>query len=983
MLIGGLVASAEDEGDGTALIWYGRIISDVAHGYLAPAYNGDTPSKSSFAHRSTAMNRLSIFILCLSWICADSGALAEDSKQATFSAEQIEFFERKVRPVLLDRCLQCHGPEEQEVGLRLDSREAVTRGSIDRPVVNLQRPGDSLLIQAIRYDSDLQMPPTKRLADDEVAALVRWVEMGLPWPAGEPVLTDKSSDAWKQHWAFQPVSRPPLPTAQRQDWPQSSIDRFVLAKLDDAKLASSAPVERRALLRRLTFDLTGLPPTADQIGELMSDSSPDAFERLVDRLLASPRYGERWGRHWLDIARYADNKGYTFFGEKKFPWSYTYRDYVVQAFNEDLPYDQFLLQQLAADQLDLGGDPRPLAAMGFLTIGGQFMDNTHDIIDDRIDVVCRGLMALTVTCARCHDHKYDPIPQADYYSLYGVFRSGYQPVVPPLATKPPATGEYRKFAAEMESREKKLIDFVTQKHRELVDGARMRVAEYLGAVHDRKGQPPTDDFMLLTDKGALNPGMVLRWQVYLEQHAADHPVWAPWHAFANLSEEQFSQQSPDVLRKLLNNGKQSINSMVAASLVSPPNSIDDLARRYGELFKSIESEWQQFIKDAESAGLATPQRMADSHEEQLRQELYGPGAPPNVPVILGWGFLTLFPDRPTQAEYKKHLKDVQDWMAKAPDAPPRAMVLLDSDSPHDPRIFLRGNASRLGDAVPRQFIGFLQAKKIPIENGSGRLEMAREIADARNPLTARVLVNRVWMYHFGQGLVSTPSDFGLRSDPPSHPLLLDHLASEFTSGGWSIKQLHRKILTASVYRQESHDRPSCAAVDPENRLLWKMNRRRLDFESLRDSLLAVGHCSDHQVGGPPSDIFSTKLNSRRTIYGFVDRMDVQPVLTTFGFPNPVATSAKREATTVPPQALYWMNHSFLTEVAKRISTRADIKQLGPEQRIAGLYGLLFGRTPTDDERLFANNYLGSNPTTEQQVSYIHALLMTNEFVFVD
>jgi hypothetical protein len=410
-----------------------------------------------------------------------------------------------------------------------------------------------------------------------------------------------AADDAKRHWAFQPVRKPALPAVRDGAWPRTSVDRFVLAKLEEKGLTPSPPADRRTLIRRATFDLLGLPPTPEEVAAFEADPAPDAYERLIDRLLASPRYGERWGRHWLDVARFADTKGYVFFEEAQFPWAWTYRDYVVRAFSDDLPYDRFLLEQLAADRLSLGKDRRPLTALGFLTLGGRFMNNAHDIIDDRIDVVTRGLLGLTVGCARCHDHKYDPISMRDYYSLYGVFASCAEPTVPPLFEDPPATPQYAAFAKEMQAREAKLKEFVKAKHDELVRSAKTRVAEYLMAAHAQRDQPTTEEFMLLADGGDLNPTMIVRYQKYLERaRKGRHPVWAAWHALADLPDKDFAAQAPAVCAQLTKpDSSHPVNPLVAAAFAAkPPKTLNEAAQRYGELLNAAEALWQERVRDA-------------------------------------------------------------------------------------------------------------------------------------------------------------------------------------------------------------------------------------------------------------------------------------------------------------------------------------------------------------------------------------------------
>jgi hypothetical protein len=778
-----------------------------------------------------------------------------------------------------------------------------------------------------------------------------------------------------------------VPPVNDQAWPRTSVDRYILAKLEEKGLAPSPPADRRTLLRRATFDLTGLPPTPEEVAAFEADPAPDAWLRVVDRLLASPRYGERWGRYWLDVARYADTKGYVFFQEAEFPWAYTYRDYVIRSLNEDLPYDLFVLQQLAADQLPLGSDRRPLTALGFLTLGGRFMNNEQDILDDRIDVVGRGLLGLTVSCARCHDHKFDPIPSADYYSLYGVFASCVEPTVPPLFQEPPRTPEHAKFAKELEARERKLTEFVRKKHTELVSAARTRAAEYLLAAHALRDQPSTEDFMLIADGGDLNPRMLQRWQSYLRRtRTTHHPVWVPWHAFADLPEKDFAARASELSARLAQpDPAHPVNPVVAKAFADrPPRTLAEAAQRYGELLNGADRLWQEAVQRA-AAGKAVAAALPEPAEEELRQVFYGPDGPPNV-AMNPVGDLDLLPDRPSQATLQELRKAVETWRATGPGAPPRAMVLEDAPTPYPPRVFIRGNPNNPGASVPRQFLGVLAGdRRQPFRHGSGRLELARAIVARDNPLTARVIVNRVWLHHFGRGLVTTPSDFGLRSDPPSHPELLDHLASYFTNHGWSLKQLHRLIFLSAVYQQQSDDRPECRRVDPENVLLWKMNRQRLDFEATRDALLAVAGTLDQKVGGPAVKDVMAPAARRRTLYGFLDRLNVPGLFRTFDFPSPDATSPQRAQTMVPQQALFLMNNPFVLECARRLVRRPEVAgEADINRRVERLYRLVYGRPPSPEETGMAREYVGAAPDAAVGWErYAQALVLANEFVFVD
>jgi len=1016
---------------------------------------------------------------------ATASSLAADTP--AFSREQIEFFEKQVRPVLAAQCWNCHAEKKAESGLRLDSREAILKGGDRGDVVTPREAAASLLIHAIRRDGELQMPPNGRLTAEQIAALTKWIEVGLPWPreaSGSAI-----AQAWRTHWAFQPVTKPSVPMIANDSWSQSPVDRFVLQKISfpsgGMRLAPLA--DRRTLIRRVSFDLIGLPPTSDEVAEFETDAAPDAFDRLVDRLLASPHYGERWGRHWLDVARYSDTKGYVFFEERSYPWAYTYRDYVIRSLNEDKPYDQFVLEQLAADLL--GEDKRAgrnettdlraeqLPALGFLTVGSHFMGNVHDIVDDRIDVVSRGLMGLTVTCARCHDHKYDPIPTADYYSLYGVFRSTTEPLVLPLFASQADTPEYRRFTIELTLRQQQLDDFVKQKHSALVEGSRTRVGEYLLAAKAANDKPAIDDFMLIADPGDLNPAMIVRWQAYLGKLESkngaltSHPVWGPWFELASLPEEQFKAAAAHVCDSLVEktvspsrrvatvvrspspviektntagerarlrgpNGQQTLrspeadertphpnplpakargeetrpaNPLVVKAVCGavPPQSLNDVAARYGELMKSVHLKWQAALREAVILKRPAPERIDDPDEEELRIELYGESAPANVPPIFGWGFLSLLPDRASQGEYQKVLKQVEQWLIHGPGAPPRAMVLHDSE-PYDPRVFLRGNPNRLGDTVPRQFLSAIELdRRQPFEDGSGRLELARAIVDPANPLTARVMVNRVWQHLFGVGLVRTPGDFGMRSDPPTHPELLDWLADEFggkdkrdvssdaaaspilqsairnSQSAWSIKRLQRQLLSSRAYQQSSQP-PSGLDADPENRWLRHANRRRLDFEATRDALLFVTGRLDNRLGGSSQAMLDGGFQPRRTVYAFLDRLDPPGLLSVFDFPSLAATSASRDTTTVSPQALFLMNGPFAATVAELVAQRPDVvHEAETASRVRRITQVLFAREPQPAEARLAAEFLGSHPTPAAWQQFVHALLLTNEFLFID
>jgi hypothetical protein len=508
------------------------------------------------------------------------------------------------------------------------------------------------------------------------------------------------------------------------------------------------------------------------------------------------------------------------------------------------------------------------------------------------------------------------------------------------------------------------------------------------AANAMRDQPIEKDFMFIADGDDLNPTMIVRWKDYLARtRKTHHPVLAPWHALAALPEAEFASKAPAVLAPLLAAGPaKPINPLVARALAERrPRTLAEVAERYSVLLNAVEMRWHDFGEEEALAGSTPPAIMPDPAEEELRQVFHGPDGPPNL-VRGQISDLELLPDRPSQAKLQELLKAVEQWRASGPGAPPRAMALEETPVPYEPHVFQRGNPNHVGEGVPRQFLKVLAGeKRQPFTRGSGRLELAQAIADRNNPLTARVLVNRVWQHHFGTGLVRTPSDFGLRSDPPSNPELLDYLATYFMDNGWSLKKLHKLILLSAVYQQTSDDRPECRSVDPENALLWRMNRRRLDFEATRDTLLAVSGRLERTVGGPPNkDILAPKA-SRRTIYAQVDRLNFPGLFRTFDMPAPDTSSPQRDTTTVAPQALFFMNHPFLVECSRHLLHRPEMEaDQEVAKRVALLYRLLFARPPSVEEVELAREYLeagkGLAANWEQ---YVQALLLTNEFVFVD
>jgi cytochrome c553 len=746
--------------------------------------------------------RLAVGATLLAWLLSGPAApAAEPDGQAA------RHFETRVRPLLLGQCVRCHGPEKQKGGLRLDGAAGLAKGGTSGPAVRPGDPDHSLLIQAVRQTGELKMPPDKKLSECEVGDLADWVRAGATWPGYEAVKPAAPfTPEQRAFWAFKPVKDRQPPAVKDGSRVISPVDHFILAALEPKDLTLAPPADKRTLLRRVTFDLTGLPPTPDEIDAFLKDDAPNAFAKVVDRLLASPAYGERWGRHWLDVARYADTTANDANAVMRFAWRY--RDYVVDAFNRDLPYDRFIVEQLAGDLLPSSADVREAArhviAAGFLMVGPKALAETDkeqtrmDIVDEQLDVTGRAFLGLTFGCARCHDHKFDPIPTTDYYALAGIFRG----------TDP-------------------LLD-------------------------ENRNMTMWQEFPLV-----LTPG-----------------------------------------------GKP--------ELVMAP-------------------------KDGKAVTLS---------------------------------------------------------------------------------VHLRGNRFQLGPPAPRHFPRILAGdnQALLTATGSGRLELARWIADPKNPLTARVMVNRIWQHHFGTGLVATSDNFGSRGERPSHPELLDWLAARFVESGWSVKAIHRLIMLSSVYQQSAADDGRAGRVDPDNRLLSRMPRRRLEAEALRDALLAVAGSLDRRAGGPEAaealwkkaEVLDAKRGfapnrmqtndpyydaPRRSVYLPVVRNALPDVLALFDAADPNAVSAVRNDTTVPSQALFLLNSPFVRAPALWFA-RSLLADAGADDaaRVRSAHLRTLGRPATDDEVREALAYLDGYAARAKSApdarlaawqSYCQALFCSNEFLYVD
>ncbi|EDY17001.1 protein of unknown function DUF1549 [Chthoniobacter flavus Ellin428] len=914
---------------------------------------------------------------------------------------QLDFFEKKIRPVLSEQCYECHSATSKKVkgGLLLDTAEGILKGGDSGPSIVAGKPEKSLLLTSMKHsdpDPDLAMPPKKdQLPAEVIADFEQWIKMGAPDPRDgkatrKAAWNDKTA---KEHWAFQPIKNPTVPTpVDEKHFIKNPIDAFVLAKLTEKKLTPSAPADKATLLRRVTYDLTGLPPTLAEVDAFLADNSPNAYEKVIDRLLASPTYGERWGRHWLDVARYADTSGDRLNGKRQplFAYAWTYRDYVINAFNTDLPYDQFVREQIAADRLpEAEKDKSKLAALGFLTVGKRFMGVENDVIDDRIDVVSKGMLGLTVACARCHDHKFDPIPTKDYYALHGVFSSSQEPTEEPIiAPVDKDSTNYKAYEAEVAK-----VDQEVEKYREtnaarLVSGMLDKAGEYLLATRDSAAAKDTskrgDNFRLMARQRGLEAEVAFIWMDRIKAAQKTDAVLGPWLKFTELTDEQFAEKGPELAKEIESSGQYQ-PALASALAAKAPTTLKDVAAVYTEVFADLRKQLDlPAYTGYRGAGrnvkfpVAKVQTKIDGPMEALRECIFG-------------GESTVMPDQKlmtralgvqfTNPETAIEAKKVSINFAH-PGAPVCAMAMEDKPTPKNSYVFVRGEPSNRGELAPRKFLTVLsQGKDEPFKDGSGRLELAQRIASRDNPLTARVIANRVWQWHFGQAIVRTVSDFGTRSEPPTHPELLDWLATSFMDNGWSFKKLHKLILLSSTYQQSSAPNDKALRDDPTNQWLWRMNVQRLDFEETRDTLLILAGKLDRDLNGRPfimaastvsnryramvADAMTPKTSTdRRTVYAMVDRNSLPDMFGTFDFANPDMTNGERMLTTVPQQALFLMNSPFVVEQVKNLLTRSDFPKDGiDEDKVRFIYRTAFQRQPTAQELVLARNFLSDDPPT--------------------
>ena len=883
-----------------------------------------------------------------------------------------EFFEMRVRPVLAANCFTCHTGSKMG-GLQLDSRESLLKGGGRGAAVVPGDPGGSLLIQAVSHSHDeLKMPPQGKLKQQEIEDLAAWIKAGAVWPdtpvsskaarSGPIVITAEQ----RNFWAFRPVRKPELPSVENEAWVRNPIDRFVLARLEAEGLKPAGPASKRTLIRRAYFDLVGLPPTPERVDAFLGDTSSNAFLAVVEDLLASPHYGERWGRHWLDVARYSDDR-LASTQMDPYPNSFRYRDWVIEAFNDDMPYDLFVKAQIAGD-LAAGKTPgargaalekeRLMGGLGFYGLSSLLQGQ-----DDRVDATVRGFLALTVGCARCHDHKFDPIPTEDYYALLGVFNSTELDEYPLAAA--PVVEEYERQEEKVEEEEEAFEQFLAIQSAQLVDVLSSQTSHYITAAWQVLG-PLERDVERVARSESLDLETLERWVRYLGDTPRHHPLFGEWDKLL-AARDPTAKQVTDLAASI----EELVLEVIAEKKeLDEKNKVrlgeDKEARKLNEIeLLSLERDRYFLWRDlASNQGFKMPAEFESG--------------------ILHYGDRKI--DRFLDGVWRDHVRTkrarLEALREMMPEKYPFFHVVSDVDEPKNERVYIRGNKGNLGDEVPRRFLSVLSDEEPKLfTQGSGRLELAEAVANPRNPLTARVMVNRIWLNHFGQALVRTPSNFGQMGERPSHPELLDYLAARFVELNWSVKALHREIMLSSTYALAATSIAKNEDADPDNRLLWRANRRRLDVESMRDSLLFVSGRLDASLGGEAANLVED-ANLRRTVYGYVSRRRLDTMLGLFDFPNPTVTSPRRILTSTPLQGLFFLNSGLVMDAADALAKRLeDEAGVNSRARIQRAYRLLFGREPSGDEMRLGREFVEAEPDSWPQ--YAQALLSSAEFLHVN
>jgi mono/diheme cytochrome c family protein len=901
---------------------------------------------------------------------------------ATSAPDSADFFEARIRPVLVNSCFTCHAASALG-GLRLDSRESILKGGKSGAAMVPGDPDKSLLIQAVRQTNPkLKMPMGGKLKDQEILDLTAWVKAGANWPeSATPVVSPKSGEyvitpEQRAFWSFQPLKTTPAPAPKDAAWAKTDIDRFVLAKLEHESLKPVAPADKRTLIRRVTLDLTGLPPTFEEIEAFEKDQAPEAFAKIVDRLLASTQYGERWGRFWLDVARFGEDdyrsldpmrRGYN-----PYPEAYLYRDWVIKAFNDDMPFDVFVKAQLAADLMEENSRAKMLPALGFLGQGPWFYDNGSvevtraDERHDRVDVVSRGFLGLTVGCARCHNHKYDPIPTKDYYALSGVFLNTVYheyPLVPKSVHE-----EYKKNEKQIEAREELLGDFMSTESKQLGETLAFQASKYMQSVWKVAG-PEKAELAVVVQQDKLDYELFERWIRFLAKPPKNYPYLVSWQEMIKRGgAKDEAKKLGDEFQKTLTgimferHEIKDENEIIEAKALPTtkkkkranlPNEFitnDDFCPGCGLELKTMPIEkmnlWVDvFVRD-----------LGEGDDPQQAPERVKPG----LLAFRGWSL-----ERQLSAERRAYIDALRaDIEAMKKDLPPHFPYVhgvTEAEKIQEPKLNLRGSPFNLGDEVPRHFLSVLSSDPIPLNHGSGRLDLAEQIV--KQPIAMRVIVNRIWRAHFGTGIVDTPSNFGIMGERPTDPELLEYLAKWFVDNGMSVKKLHREILLSAVYQLSDEGIKENLEKDPANRFYWRANRHRMDAEQIRDSILAAAGDLDTKIGGPSEPLKPDY--TRRTVYGKVSRYRLDEYLQLFDFPSPNLSAEKRFATTVPLQRLFFMNSDFVQQQAEHLAERVA-SEPDNTARIQKVYKLVYGREATPEEVKMGLEYLRTEPLKEYE-----------------
>jgi mono/diheme cytochrome c family protein len=905
-----------------------------------------------------------------------------------------DFFEKKIRPIFSTNCQPCHGARQPMAGLDLTTAAGFRKGADSGPLVSGTDPTASRLMRAVSYRNPIKMPPAGKLKDDEIASLGEWIAMGAPWPPddrqsapnelGKKPVFDLA--AARQFWSFQPVRKPTPPDVRQKTWVKNPIDAFILAKLEEKRLDPAPPADRVTLLRRVTYDLTGLPPTEAEIRDFLQDSSADAYNKVVDRLLASPRYGERWGRHWMDVARYADSTGAD--EDHRYPYAWRYRDYVIEALNRDLPYDQFVREQIAGDLLpaDNGGEVnvRGIVATGFLALGPKLIAEQdkpkmfYDTVDEEIDVTSRAFLGLTIACARCHNHKFDPILTRDYYSLASIFASTKQFAklegtvselyFAPLAPKAVAS-QYEAHQTKIKDKQKEIDELLGEEGRRYRDTLAPSLAAYMLAARCVY-QDGISATVAAKDR-QLDEAIVTRWAEYLKPTKERRPPLEPWYQ-------------------------------------AKPATLEETASAYQQRFiatatfrRDALEKWKRESAEAKAAGKQPPEAPRfQPGDDRFFTEVTGPKGPFALPEKDRDKLLSEH-GRTQLAALESEIKKLKDG---GPPEPPMACGVAEGVIV-DQKVFIRGNPANLGEPAPKAVPIVLAGSHMsPITQGSGRRELAEWMSSASNPLTARVMANRLWQWHFREGIVRTPSNFGKMGERPTHPELLDYLASTFVEQGWSMKAMHRMILLSNTYQMSSLATSEALERDPDGSLLSHYPQRRLEVEEIRDSLLMLDGSLDFTMGGALQTGKGTdkefsddrmSLNpdqsKRRTVYLPLRRSNLPSVLTLFDFGDAATSGEGRSQTNVAPQALYMMNGEF---VARQVGALAgqllDDTSLDDAGRIRRAYARSIGRLPEDREIQSALRYIQGFPGRPDDqagrrlawTSFCRTLVASNDFLYV-